>query len=96
MGLTEDELPDIVSRWRGANPRIRDFWYSVGGAATSVMQTAQPVGLPHGIVFARECNLLYGYDYLTICFPAAAGYFTRSHTLRKTNSGGRLSIIGRR
>ena len=26
MGLTEEELPDIVSRWRSANPRIRDLW----------------------------------------------------------------------
>lgn len=75
QGLTEEELPDIVSRWRGANPRIRDFWYSVGGAAMSVVQTAQPAGLPHGIVFARECNLLYGYDYLTICLPSGRRLF---------------------
>ena len=75
QGLTEEELPDIVSRWRGANPRIQDFWHSVDGAATSVMQTAQPVGLPHGIVFARECNLLYGYDYLTICLPSGRRLF---------------------
>ena len=29
MGLTEEELPDIVTRWRQTNPRIRDLWYAV-------------------------------------------------------------------
>lgn len=71
QGLTEDELPDIVQRWRGANPRIKDYWYAVDGAATSVMQDARPVGIDHGIIFARECNLLYGYDYLTIQLPSS-------------------------
>lgn len=32
MGLTEEELPDIVSRWREANKRIRDLWYSMDNA----------------------------------------------------------------
>ena len=75
MGLTEEELPDIVRRWRSSNPRIQDFWYSVDGAAMSVMQNAQPVGLPHGIIFSRECNLLYGYDYLTITLPSGRRLF---------------------
>ena len=33
MGLTEEELPDIVRRWRASNPRIQDFWYAVDNAA---------------------------------------------------------------
>lgn len=33
MGLSEEELPDIVQRWRNANPRIRDLWYAVEEAA---------------------------------------------------------------
>ncbi len=33
MGLAEEELPDIVQRWRNANPRIRDLWYAVEQAA---------------------------------------------------------------
>ena len=41
----------------------------------SVMQNAQPVGLPHGIIFSRECNLLYGYDYLTITLPSGRRLF---------------------
>ena len=75
QGLTEEELPDIVHRWRSSNPRIQDYWYSVDNAAMSVMRDAQPVGLPHGIIFSRECNLLYGYDYLTIQLPSGRKLF---------------------
>lgn len=75
MGLTEDELPDIVRRWRSSNPRIQDFWYAVDAAAMSVMQNAQLIGLPHGIIFSRECNLVYGYDYLTITLPSGRRLF---------------------
>ena len=39
MGLTEEELPDIVSRWREANKRIRDLWYSMDNAAVPVSYT---------------------------------------------------------
>lgn len=75
QGLTEEELPDIVQRWRSANPRIRDFWYAVDAAAVKVTQDAQPIGLPHGILIARECDLVYGYDYLTITLPSGRKLF---------------------
>ena len=29
MGLSEEELPDIVQRWRSSNKRIVDMWYRV-------------------------------------------------------------------
>ncbi len=28
MGIPEEELPDIVQRWRASNKRIQDLWYS--------------------------------------------------------------------
>ena len=28
MGLSEEELPDIVQRWRSSNKRIVDMWYT--------------------------------------------------------------------
>lgn len=70
MGLTEDELPDIVNRWRQANKRICDFWYSVDQAALSVMKTAQPAGVGHGIIFAREMDVINGLDFLTVLLPS--------------------------
>lgn len=54
MGLDEEELPDIVSRWRDANPRIRDLWYTVDRAAIRCVESAQPQYLAHGITIHRD------------------------------------------
>lgn len=75
MGLTEEELPDIVSRWRKANPRIVDFWQKVENAALYVMNTARPVGLDRGIIFAREVSPSEGVDFLTIALPSGRKLF---------------------
>lgn len=69
MGLTEEELPDIVQRWRQANPRIKDLWYAVEQAALQVMQTAQPQAI-HGLIFALEGDLVYGQSFLTVRLPS--------------------------
>ena len=36
MGLTEEELPDIVSMWREASPKIVRLWYTLGDAVMKV------------------------------------------------------------
>lgn len=38
MGLKEDELPDIISSWRDANPEIVKFWYTVEKAAIETVK----------------------------------------------------------
>lgn len=68
MGLTEEELPEIVQRWRSANRRIVDLWYSLENAAVEVMRTGLPVGVK-GIIFARECDFRNDQDFLTITLP---------------------------
>jgi len=37
MGLTEAELPDIVSKWRTANSKIQKLWWDMEEAATQVI-----------------------------------------------------------
>lgn len=74
MGLTEDELPDIVTRWRQSNKRIVDLWYKIGGAAIDTMQTGQATGV-NGVIFAREGDFENGQDFLTIRLPSGRKLF---------------------
>lgn len=70
MGLTEEELPDIVSRWRASNKRIVDLWYKIDRAALTVLRTGKPVGLDKGIYIARETDIMQGLDFLTVKLPS--------------------------
>lgn len=39
MGLTEEELPDIIRDWRAANPNIKKFWHNCQKAAIKAVKT---------------------------------------------------------
>lgn len=86
MGLTEEELPEIVDRWRQANPRIVDLWYQVGNAALAVMESAQPQAI-HGLVFALEGDLLYGQSFLTVRLPSGRKLFYPKPFLKENQFG---------
>ena len=90
MGLTEEELPGIVSRWRQANPRIKDMWFAMEQTALAVMQTAQPQAT-HGIIFALEGDLVYGQSFLTVRLPSGRKLFYPRPFL-KENQFGKLAI----
>lgn len=42
MGLTEEELPGLVSTWRSANPHITAFWWAVDEAAITAVRDKKP------------------------------------------------------
>lgn len=86
MGLTEEDLPDIVQRWRGANKRIVDLWYSVENAVMDVMNYGLPVAM-RGLVFAREADLARGLDYLTIRLPSGRKLYYATPHLTKNRFG---------
>lgn len=90
MGLTEEELPDIVQRWRQANPRIKGLWYAVEQAALTVMETAQPQGI-NGLIFALEGDLIYGQSFLTVRLPGGRKLFYPKPFL-KENQFGKMAI----
>ena len=90
MGLAEEELPDIVQRWRSANPRIRDLWYAVENAALAVMQTAQPQGI-YGLIFRYEGDLVYGQSFLTVQLPSGRKLFYPKPFLQE-NQFGKMAI----
>lgn len=86
MGLTEEELPDIVLRWRNANRRIVDLWYSVEQAALKVMQTAEPQAI-NGLIFALEGDMLYGQCFLTVRLPSGRKLFYPKPFLQENQFG---------
>ena len=66
MGLSEDELPDIVARWRTANPHIVQLWADVGDAALRCVQDCQPQ-LVNGLRF--EMTAMGRTPCLTLTLP---------------------------
>lgn len=87
MGLSDEHLQEIITRWRQANRRIVDFWYQMEQAALEVMRTARPQGLVHGIIIARECNAVYGSDFLTVQLPSGRKLFYPSPFLQENQFG---------
>lgn len=69
MGIPEEDLPDIVARWREANSRITDLWYKMDAAAVQVIGQGGSVGV-NKIVLAREFNYQQGADCMTIILPS--------------------------
>lgn len=86
MGLAEEELPDIVHRWRNANPRIRDLWYAVEEAALQVMYTAQPQAI-NGLIFRLEGDVIYGQSFLTVQLPSGRKIFYPKPFLQENKFG---------
>jgi DNA polymerase len=73
-GLTEEELPDIVDKWRTANPRIVRLWRELEAAAITCVTTCQPQQV-HGMIFAREGDPSTGQDFLTVALPVGRKLF---------------------
>lgn len=59
-GISEDELPDIVRKWRAASPRIIKLWNDVDFAAKEAIRKGGPVILMHrGLQFERRDGALF-------------------------------------
>ena len=60
MGLTEDELPEIVTRWRQASPNITRFWKQCGDAAFKAVREKTTVLLEDkSIAFRYQSGMLF-------------------------------------
>lgn len=76
MGLSEEELPDIVKRWRQSSRRICDFWYAVERAAREAVEWGVITTLPCGVTFSRDEN------FLLIQLPSGRSLFYNRPELR--------------
>ena len=90
MGIPEEDLPDIVSRWRDANQRIVELWYKVESAAVSTIQTGRQEGV-NNLIFSREFDIANNLDFLTITLPSGRKLYY-AHPELGTNQWDRPSI----
>ena len=91
MGLTEEELPDIVRRWRAANKQIVALWYASENAVLECMRTAKQTGINKGIFFNREADVIHGLDFLTVTLPSGRKLFY-AHPYLAPNAWGNDSL----
>ena len=58
MGLSEDELPQLVDAWRQSNPKIVSFWWDVDRAAMEAVKFHHTTKT-HGILFSYRSGMLF-------------------------------------
>lgn len=81
MGLSEEELPDIVRRWRGSNQRIAAFWKAVEQYALDTVRHGTTGYMPCGIAFSRD------EDYLIITLPSGRNLYYYKPEIRLNDRG---------
>lgn len=58
MGIREEELSELVSTWRSANPHITQFWWAVDAAAIQTVKEKKPVRIGR-IRFEYQSGILF-------------------------------------
>ncbi len=58
MGLSEDELPELVSKWRETNPHIVRFWWDVDRAVTDAVRN-KTTSSCYGLTFSYQSGMLF-------------------------------------
>lgn len=87
MGLSEDELPDIVQRWRQANSRIKQLWYDMDAAAVQVIQYGGSERV-RNLTLAREYNRGQDITNLTITLPSGRKLYYVDPAIGENRFGG--------
>ncbi len=91
MGLTEEELPEIVTRWRDANSRIKSLWYEMDAAAIEVIGNGGSA-MVRGLKLSREYDIAQGISKFVIQLPSGRCLYYINPSLG-TNQFGGSSII---
>ncbi len=91
MGLDEAELPEIVTRWRDANSRIKSLWYEMDNAAIEVIGRGGSATV-RGLKLSREYDIAQGVSKFVIQLPSGRCLYYINPSLG-TNQFGGSSII---
>lgn len=85
-----EELPELVSSWRAANPNIVKFWWDVDKAAKKAIKEKTTVCIQHGIKF------IYNPGVLFIRLPSGRrlSYVRPKIEPHKTFSGDKITYEG--
>lgn len=59
MGLSQQEMTEIVQKWRVASPRIQNFWYALGNAVKGAVLRKKIITLPHNMCVYCESGFLF-------------------------------------
>lgn len=90
MGLTEEELPEIVSAWREANPRIKDLWYSIEQAAVDTVANVR-CNAVRGLIFNYEYDPVNNLSFMTVTLPSLRKLYYPSPAIAE-NAFGRPAV----
>ena len=82
MGLTDEEMKDIVKRWRATSKKIVNLWYALENASVEVIESGKSQTVKC-VTLAREFDLIYGQDFLTITLPSGRKLFYPKPHLKK-------------
>ncbi|MBO5638265.1 MAG: hypothetical protein J5916_00025, partial [Oscillospiraceae bacterium] len=94
MGLTEEELPEIVQRWRASNKRIQALWWAMDEAARNVIENGGAVNV-RGLIVAREYDAMQGTSLLTITLPSKRKlYYVNPQLCTNRFGGDSMSYTG--
>lgn len=93
MGLSDEELLDIVRRWRKASPRIVDLWYKCERAAVDSIKTGL-INMVNNVAFARTVDPAHGRDFMTITLPSGRTLFYDHPALIPGDRGEKITYRG--
>lgn len=92
--LSDDEVKEIVNRWRNTNPKIRELWYSFDNAAAEVITNGGAVRV-RNCTFRRECDCIRGTVCITIELPSGRKLYYIDPAIGENRWGGAsLSYMG--
>jgi len=85
MGLSFDEMDQIVQAWRAANPRIVQFWRALENNAKAALRN-KGTGFKAGVI-----KFIYDGDYIRIGLPSGRELFYKEPSFT-TNRFGQQSL----